>query len=60
MVLTKSKFGMFFIPGFGRKEDLDLPVSCCLHELWLALPVYADMTTNDIKQVVDVLREVLR
>ena len=23
-VLTKSKFGMFFIPGIGRKEDLDL------------------------------------
>lgn len=23
-VLTKSKYGMFFIPGIGRKEDLDL------------------------------------
>jgi len=23
-VLTKSKFGMFFIPGIGRKKDLDL------------------------------------
>ena len=23
-VLTKAKFGMFFIPGIGKKEDLDL------------------------------------
>lgn len=23
-VLTKAKYGMFFIPGIGRKEDLDL------------------------------------
>lgn len=23
-VLTKSKYGMFFIPGIGRKEDLDM------------------------------------
>jgi dTDP-4-amino-4,6-dideoxygalactose transaminase len=37
-----------------------LPVSHRLHERGLALPVYADMTADDVKQVVDALGEVLR
>ncbi|MCL0096240.1 DegT/DnrJ/EryC1/StrS aminotransferase family protein [Thermodesulfovibrionales bacterium] len=40
--------------------DSALPVSYGLHERGLALPVYADMTADDIKQVVNALGEVFR
>ena len=44
---------------FGYVESA-LPVSYGLHERGLALPVYADMTADDTKQVLNVLGEVLR
>jgi len=44
---------------FGYVEST-LPISHRLHERGLALPIYADMTTDNTKQVVNTLREVLR
>jgi dTDP-4-amino-4,6-dideoxygalactose transaminase len=44
---------------FGYVEST-LPVSHRLHERGLALPVYTDMSADDVKQVVGALGEVLR